>query len=558
MKTDIEIAQEAQLKNITEVLPEYNDIIEPYGNHMAKISSEYIDENKVKNNKVILVTSMTPTKAGIGKTTVSIGLNDALRKIGKKSIAVLREPSLGPCFGMKGGACGGGYAQVVPMEKINLHFTGDFHAITSANNMIAAAFESYLYFHPEIESEIKNVTFKRCLDINDRSLRTVYTMNKDHTLQKRGFNITPASEIMAVFCLAKDIEDLRRRIDNIILAEYNDGTYFYASQLNITGSIIALLSEAFKPNLVQSLENNPVLIHGGPFANIAHGCNSVVATKLGLTLADYVVTEAGFGSDLGAEKYLDIKCRNNPELKPDVVVLTVTIPGLTQWNYHMGNLAGGFKNLIQHINALRSVNHNVVVTYNVHNDDNPEYVNKLIQFCEDHNVKCIPNTCYTDGGNGAVALAEEILSMINNVHTKTSVQYVYDLHDDPYVKIGKILKYIYGYRIADVKDMAELYHVINVSDNILRKFNHIMGNYTYSKYPICIAKTQYSLGDNPKSVPLAQENPNDKFTITDIEVNNGAEFIVLSAGKMVRMPGLPKDPAACHIDYVDGKITGLS
>lgn len=552
MKSDIEIAQEVQLKNITEVLPEYNEIIEPYGKHMAKISSEWIKEDKVKNNKVILVTSMTPTKAGIGKTTVSIGLNDALRKIGKKSIAVLREPSLGPCFGMKGGACGGGYAQVVPMEKINLHFTGDFHAITAANNMIAAAFESYLYFHPDEESEIKNVTFKRCLDINDRSLRTVYTMNKEHILQRRGFNITPASELMAVFCLATDIEDLRKRIDKIILAEYNNGNYFYVKYLNITGSIIALLSEAFKPNLVQSLENNPVLIHGGPFANIAHGCNSVVATKLGLTLADYVVTEAGFGSDLGAEKYLDIKCRQNPELKPDVVVLTVTIPGLTQWEHPGGNLMAGFKNLIQHVRALRSVNHNIVVTYNVHSDDNPLYVDKLIQYCNDNNVKCIPNYCYTDGGNGALDLAYEVINILDT-HTENNVQYVYELSDNPKEKITKILNNIYGYKHTDDFDK-----LVKIDDKISTKFYKIMYYPMFEHYPICIAKTQYSLGDNPKNVPTAQNYVNDVFTITDIEVNNGAGFIVLSAGKMMRMPGLPKEPAACKIDYIDSKITGLS
>lgn len=551
MKTDIEIAQEANIKNITEVLPEYKDIIEPYGKYMAKISSEHIDNEKVKNNKVILVTSMTPTKAGIGKTTVSIGLNDALRKIGKKSIAVLREPSLGPCFGMKGGACGGGYSQVIPMENINLHFTGDFHAITAANNMIAAAFESYLYFHPEVEDQLIEVTFKRCLDINDRSLRTVYTMSKDHTLQKRGFNITPASEIMAVFCLAKDIEDLRRRIDKIILAKYSNNRYFYVHDLNITGSIMALLSEAFKPNLVQSLENNPVLIHGGPFANIAHGCNSVVATKLGLTLADYVVTEAGFGSDLGAEKYLDIKCRNNPELKPDVVVLTVTLPGLTQWEYSSGNLIGGFKNLMQHINALRSVNHNIIVTYNVHENDNQKDVERLIQFCEDHNVKCIPNYCYTSGGDGAIELAQEVINTINN--TTNNVQYVYENDDNPTDKIKKILYNIYGYKKRD----DNTYSILDIDNKILDKFTRILYNRAFSKYPICIAKTQYSLGDNPNNVPLAYDSVNDKFTITDIEVNNGAEFIVLSAGKMMRMPGLPKNPAACNIDYVDGKITGL-
>lgn len=548
MKSDIEIAQEANIKNILDVLPEYNDIIEQYGKYMGKISPEHIDNEKVKNNKVILVTAMTPTKAGIGKTTVSIGLNDALNKIGKKSIAVLREPSLGPCFGMKGGACGGGYSQVIPMENINLHFTGDFHAITSANNMLAAAIDNYLYFHPRLEDKISTILFKRCVDINDRSLRKIYTINKNNDLVKTGFNITAASELMAILCLSKDIEDLRRRINKIILAEYKDGTYMYAEDINITGSIVALLSEAFKPNLVQSLENNPVLIHGGPFANIAHGCNSVVATKLGLTLADYVVTEAGFGADLGAEKYLDIKCRNNPELIPAVVVLTVTIPGLTQWtmdNCHP--IYAGLKNLEGHIIALRNRGHNVVITYNVHENDDEFCINMLWQFCHEYNIKCIANTCFMDGGNGAVELAEAVLDVINNEH---KVTYTYNESMPLYAKIKRIIENTYHYPINNDN--------IIIKDTILHKFNMIAENPEFRYYPVCIAKTQYSLGDNPKDVPLPMQNTKTPFTITDIEVNNGAEFIVVSAGNMMRMPGLPKEPAAYNIDYIDGKIIGLS
>lgn len=547
MLTDIQIAQDAQLKEITQVLPEYKDIIESYGKYMAKISYTNIDEDKVKKSKLILVTSITPTKAGIGKTTVSVGLNDGLRKLGKNSMAVLREPSLGPCFGMKGGACGGGYSQVVPMEKINLHFTGDFHAITSANNMLAAALDNYLYQNPDILDNVKRITFKRCIDINDRSLRDIYykIRKNNEFITHTGFNITPASELMAIFCLAKDIDDLRKRIDNITLAEMNDGSLLKASRLQITGSLVALLSDAFKPNLVQSLENNPVLIHGGPFANIAHGCNSIIATKLGMTLSNYVVTEAGFGSDLGAQKFLDIKCRN-AEIWPHCIVLVVTIKGLKQFT---GNLVDGFQNLQAHYNHLKMRSPNVIITYNAHIDDTPEDVSALLNYCKTAQIECVKNSCFVDGGNGALDLATAVVNKID-INPDIKPVYTYSIIDDIWTKIRKILVYVYGYN----KDVN-----IVMNSSIERKLNNINqwdNAILYNSYDICIAKTQYSMNDEPDIIPITSNK--NTFTITDVEVNTGAKMIIISAGNMMRMPGLPKSPQAERIDFNEDKIINLS
>ena len=549
MLSDIEIAQSANIKDIKTILgAEYESMIEPYGKDMGKISYTYIDEDKIRQSNLILVTAITPTKAGIGKTTVSIGLNDGLRKLGKSSIAVLREPSLGPCFGMKGGACGGGYSQVVPMEKINFHFTGDFHAITCANNMLAAALDNHLYHNADIRENIKRLLFKRCIDINDRSLRRIYykISPKDTDMVQTGFNITPASEIMAIFCLSNNIEELRQRLDNIILAEYKDGTYLYAKELNITGSLIALLSEAFKPNIVQSLENNPVIIHGGPFANIAHGCNSIVATKLGMTLCDYVVTEAGFAAELGAEKFWNIKCRRmgiSDELK--CVVLVCTIPGLKQFT---GNIADGYGNLLAHYNMLKKHGFNVVVTCNVHLDKDTEDDKKsLVEFCKQHDIAFEFNTCFAHGGEGAIGLARKVIETIS-ASGKNNKTHTYEKSGSLITKIENILTKVYGYN-------PETLNIV-IKDGLAGTVEGIASNPMFADYDVCIAKTQYSMNDDvdtPTTTP-----GKTTFTITDIEVSNGAGFIVVSAGNMLRMPGLPKIPSATKIDFIDNKITGLS
>lgn len=554
--SDIEIAHNAKIEPIgiiAEKLLGYEcDLAyENIGGKMAKLPIGLINEENIKKSKLILVTSISPTKAGIGKTTVSIGLNDALRTIGKKSVAVLREPSLGPCFGMKGGACGGGYSQVIPMEKINLHFTGDFHAITTANNLIAAAVDNYFYHNPEEFGKVKKITFRRCLDMNDRSLRNIYTKDRHGNLIETGFDITPASEIMAIFCLATDVEDLRRRIDNIIVAECNDGTFMYCSMLGITGSIVALLSDAMNPNLVQSLEHNPVIIHGGPFANIAHGCNTVIATKMGLSLADIVVTEAGFGSDLGAEKFWDIKCRT-AGLKPDVVVLVVTIRGIKNQggsisleNEDFTAFNIGLQNLKQHVNNLRKQGHKVIVTNNSFDTDTEKEQDALETYCmKELGVKCIKNTCFASGGLGAVKLACAVDDLIHK--TETTQSFVYDLCDPIKTKINKIAANVYGLNTNNISYSKQA-----------EKFIREHADDKFSNYPICIAKTQYSFADDP-NVVLPVPTKDTPFHIDEIKINNGAEFLVVIAGEMMRMPGLPKKPAAMTIDYKDGEIIGLS
>lgn len=554
--SDIEIAHNAKIEPIgiiaEKLLGHECDLAyENIGGEMAKLPIGLINEENIKKSKLILVTSISPTKAGIGKTTVSVGLNDALRTIGKKSVAVLREPSLGPCFGMKGGACGGGYSQVIPMEKINLHFTGDFHAITTANNLIAATVDNYFYHNPEEFGKIKKITFRRCLDMNDRSLRNIYTKDRHGNLIETGFDITPASEIMAIFCLATDMDDLRRRIDNIIIAECNDGSFMYCSMLGITGSIVALLSEAIKPNLVQSLEHNPVIIHGGPFANIAHGCNTVLATKMGLSLADIVVTEAGFGSDLGAEKFWDIKCRT-AGLKPDVVVLVVTIRGIKNQggsisleNEDFTAFNIGLQNLKQHVNNLRKQGHKVIVTNNSFDTDTEKEQDALETYCmKELGVKCIKNTCFASGGLGAVKLACAVDDLIHE--TETTQSFVYNLCDPIKTKINKIAANVYGLNTANISYSKQA-----------EKFIREHADDKFSNYPICIAKTQYSFADDP-NVVLPVPTKDTPFHIDEIKINNGAEFLVVIAGEMMRMPGLPKKPAAMTIDYKDGEIIGLS
>lgn len=554
--SDIEIAHNAKIEPIgiiaEKLLGHECDLsYEDIGGKMAKLPIGLINEENIKKSKLILVTSISPTKAGIGKTTVSVGLNDALRTIGKKSVAVLREPSLGPCFGMKGGACGGGYSQVIPMEKINLHFTGDFHAITTANNLIAAAVDNYFYHNPEEFGKIKKITFRRCLDMNDRSLRNIYTKDRHGNLIETGFDITPASEIMAIFCLATDMDDLRRRIDNIIIAECNDGSFMYCSMLGITGSIVALLSEAIKPNLVQSLEHNPVIIHGGPFANIAHGCNTVIATKMGLSLADIVVTEAGFGSDLGAEKFWDIKCRT-AGLKPDVVVLVVTIRGIKNQggsisleNEDFTAFNIGLQNLKQHVNNLRKQGHKIIVTNNSFDTDTEKEQDALETYCmKELGVKCIKNTCFASGGLGAVKLACAVDDLIHK--TETTQSFVYDLCDSIKTKINKIAANVYGLNTNNISYSKQA-----------EKFIREHADDKFSNYPICIAKTQYSFADDP-NVVLPVPTKDTPFHIDEIKINNGAGFLVVIAGEMMRMPGLPKKPAAMTIDYKDGEIVGLS
>lgn len=570
MKSDIQIAQEASMQSIDCVFNKLfptgnipsNGNIEMYGKYMGKIPLELMKPYADYVNKhLILVTSISPTKSGIGKTTVSIGLNDALRKLKKNSIAVLREPSLGPCFGMKGGACGGGYSQIVPMDKINLHFTGDFHAITTANNMIAAAIDNYFYQNPEEESKIKNITFRRCLDINDRSLRTIYTTQKYGKLIQTGFDITPASELMAVFCMARDIDDLRRRINKIIIAERIDGSFMFCSELGITGSIVALLSDAIKPNLVQSLDNNPVIVHGGPFANIAHGCNSVIATRMGLSLCDYVVTEAGFGSDLGAEKFIDIKCRKNG-LCPDVVVLVATIPGLKNQGgcddlskEDIKSLEIGLKNLEQHITNIKKFGVRVVVTNNVFDTDTNNEQRILENFCTCRNVKCIKNTSYLNGSDGAIDLAKEVVDIVDNNKKPMLPMFAYHTLDSIKEKIADLCKNVYGIDPANIRYSKDALKFISRFDRTYENHEDEFINEIY-EYPICMAKTQYSFSDNPKVIPSV--NNNTIFTIDEIKINNGAEFFVVIAGNMMRMPGLPKEPAAKHIDFVDGKVTGLN
>lgn len=555
MKSDIEIARTTELKKIKQVAEEIGiprDEVENYGRYIAKIPDHLIDDEKVKKSNLILVTAITATKAGIGKTTVSIGLALGLNKIGKKAIVALREPSLGPCFGMKGGAAGGGYAQVLPMEKINLHFTGDFHAITSAHNMIAALLDNYLYQNQSKGFGLKEILWRRVLDVNDRSLRSIVVglgPKSNGITQESGFDITPASEIMAILCLSKDVQDLRRRIENIILGFTYDNKPFTVKDLGVAGAITVLLKEALHPNLVQTTENTAAFVHGGPFANIAHGCNSLLATKMAMTFGDYVITEAGFGADLGAEKFYNIKCRKSG-LQPKLTVIVATAQGLKM---HGGvsldrikepNLEGlkeGLRNLDKHVRNLRAFGQNIVVAFNKYATDSEEEIELLRTHCNELGVGFAVNNAFSQGGKGAVELAQLVADTVENNPSKP-LQFTYKDTDSVQQKIEKIATGIYGASIVTYSSSAR---------NLMKQ----IGELGISHYPVCIAKTQYSFSADPKIYGAVN---NFEFHIKDIVINNGAEMIVAIAGEILRMPGLPKEPQAQHIDIVDGHIEGLS
>ena len=555
MKTDIEIAREAKLLPINDVAAKIGikeDQLEHYGKYIAKVPYTSIDEEKVKQHKLVLVTAITPTKAGIGKTTVSIGLALGLNRIGKKAVLALREPSLGPCFGMKGGAAGGGYAQVLPMDKINLHFTGDFHAITSAHNMITALMDNYIYQHREEGFALKEVLWKRVLDINDRNLRYIVTglgAKTNGVTSESGFDITPASEIMAILCLAKDEADLRRRIENILLGIKTDGTPFYVKDMGVAGSICVLLRDAINPNLVQTTENTPAFVHGGPFANIAHGCNTVIATKTALTFGDYCITEAGFGADLGAEKFMDIKCRK-AGLQPSLTVLVATTQGLkmhggvAQEDIKKPNAEGlkeGFKNLDRHIRNLQKFGQTVVVCFNRYAFDTDEEMLLVAKHCEEMGVGFAENNAFCEGGAGAVQLAELVVKTLEEKPSKP-LTYLYNDDDTIEEKIEKVAKNYYGAGKV----------VFNKAALKMIQRAHDLG---LEKYPVCIAKTQYSFSDDPKRYGVPE---GFTFTIRDLVINTGAEMLVAIAGDIMRMPGLPLHPQAENIDIINGEIEGLS
>lgn len=555
MKSDIEIARECELKKIKEIASSINiptDEISHYGKYIAKVPEHLVDDEKVKKSNLILVTAITPTKAGIGKTTVSIGLALGLNKIGKKAIVALREPSLGPCFGMKGGAAGGGYAQVLPMENINLHFTGDFHAITSAHNMISALLDNYLYQHESEGFGLKEVLWKRVLDVNDRSLRNVVTGLGGRTNgipRETGFDITPASEIMAILCLAKNLEDLRRRIDNILLGYTFDDKPFTVHDLGITGAIVVLLKDAINPNLVQTTENTPAFVHGGPFANIAHGCNSILATKMAMTYGDYVITEAGFGADLGAEKFYNIKCRA-AGISPKLTVIVVTLKGLKMHGGvgedkinepSMIGVGTGLHNLDKHIDNIRSFGQHVVVALNRYNNDLDEEIDAVRDYCMNKCVCFAINNAFAEGGEGAVDLAKVV---VDTIEKRPSEELIYTYEDDDAIteKIEKIAMRLYG--------AAEVTYSLKA-----RKMLKMIDSLHLSNFPVCIAKTQYSFSADPKAYGVAK---GFELHIKDIVINRGAEMIVAIAGDIMRMPGLPKKPQANNIDIVEGNIEGLS
>lgn len=555
MKTDIEIAQETTLRRIDDIAKELGideNHIEPYGRYIAKVSLDAIDEERMKRHNLILVTAISPTKAGIGKTTVSVGLALGLNKIGKKAVVALREPSLGPCFGMKGGACGGGYAQLLPMDKINLHFTGDFHAITTANNMIAALLDNYLYQHAKDGFRLKTILWKRVLDVNDRSLRQIITGLGPLTNgipTQTGFDITPASEIMGIMCFAKDIDDLKRRVGNILLGfDYQDKP-FYVRDMGVEGSIAVLLKDALKPNLVQTTEGTPAIVHCGPFANIAHGCNSVVATKMALTLGDYAITEAGFGADLGAEKFYDIKCRT-AGLQPALTVLVVTLQalkmhgGVAYQDIKEPNIEAvkqGFWNLDKHVENIKRFGQKIVVAFNRYNNDTEEEIEAVRAHCQELGVGFAVNNAFAEGGKGAEELANTVVRTIEDTPSP-KLQYLYKDDDSVKDKIEAVAKKIYGAGSVSFARKAEtqLKHIYDLG---------------LSGLPVCVAKTQYSFSVDPKAY-----GKTDGFhlDVADIVINSGSGMIVAIAGSILRMPGLPATPQANNIDIVDGKIVGLS
>lgn len=554
MKSDIQIARETPLRKIKDVAEsigiEREEVIS-FGRHMAKVPLKLIDEEKVKRSNLILVTAITATKAGIGKTTVSIGLALGLNKIGKKAVVALREPSLGPVFGMKGGAAGGGYAQVLPMENINLHFTGDFHAITTAHNTISALLDNYIMRARGTDDALKDVLWKRVLDVNDRALRYIVTgLGPGNGVPlEAGFDITAASELMAIMCLSENQEDLRRRIENILLGYKHDGTPFTVKDLGVAGAITVLMKDAINPNLVQTTENTPAFLHGGPFANIAHGCNSVLATKMAMTYGDYVLTEAGFGADLGAEKFFNIKCRKSG-LRPKLSVIVATAQGLKM---HGGtpigkikgpDLAGlkkGLENLDKHLSNLADFGQSVVVAFNKFYFDTDAEIEAVREFCESRGVAFAVNNAFVDGGDGALELAKVVVDAVES-HPSGNLKFTYDDDDDIETKLTKVATKIYGARDVVLGERA------------LRKLRLISGT-PLEKMPVCIAKTQYSFSADPTLYGVAKDF---RFKINDIVINQGSEFIVAIAGEMMRMPGLPADPQAKYIDIVDGKVEGLS
>lgn len=549
---DIEIARNTKLEDINVIARKLNveDDIEQYGKHKAKISLEVMKKLKSKKNgKLILMTAINPTPLGEGKTTMAIGLADGMNKIGKNAVLALREPSLGPVFGIKGGATGGGHSQIAPMEDINLHFTGDIHAITAANNLLSAIIDNHIYFGNELN--IEKVVWKRCLDLNDRQLRKVNTGlsgEKNIVPREDGFDISVASEIMAILCLATDIKDLKRRIGNIIIGYNKLGMPITAKDLKADGALTVLLKEAIKPNLVQSLEKTPAIVHGGPFANIAHGCNSIIATKMALKLADYVVTEAGFGADLGAEKFLDIKCRK-AELKPDVVVCVATMKAL---KYHGGvakeevqnenivALERGINNLFKHIDNLQNVyGLNVIVAINKYTYDTEKEINYLKEKLQEKGIELSLVESWEKGGEGATDLAEKVVKLAEKEH---KFKYAYELNESIKNKIEDVAKKIYGAESIEFSEEAE---------KEIEKIEKL----GYGNMPVCIAKTQYSLSDDQKNLEC-----NEPFSIhiREIHLRAGAEFVVAIAGKIMTMPGLPKIPAAEKIDLdEDGNIVGI-
>ncbi len=556
MKKDIEIAHATPLRPIGEVAAAMGispDDIEHYGKHIAKLPLSLVERAGGKAGKLILVTAITATKAGIGKTTVSIGLALGLNKIGRKAVVALREPSLGPCFGMKGGAAGGGYAQVLPMERINLHFTGDFHAITSAHNMIAALLDNYLYQHRAEGFGLKEVLWRRVLDVNDRSLRSIVTglgPSTNGLPTQAGFDITPASELMAILCLAADEDDLRRRIENILLGYTYEGKPFTVKDLGVAGSIMVLLKDAIQPNLVQTTENTPAIVHGGPFANVAHGCNTLLATRMAMAHSEYTITEAGFGADLGAEKFYNILCRKSG-LRPDLTVIVATAQGLKM---HGGvpldrikepneeGLRAGLANLDRHVRNLQGFGQTVLVVFNHFAGDTDEEMALLRAHCEQTlGVPFVINYAYSDGGAGAAEMARLVADTIER-RPSGPLQFTYADADPLKTKIEKVARGIYGASGVTFAPAA------------LKRLK-LAEEGGMSHFPVCIAKTQFSFSADAKRYGAAS---GFDFQIRDVVINAGAEMIVAIAGDILRMPGLPKDPQANHIDYIDGEIIGLS
>ena len=555
MKSDIQIARETNLAEIEQIAQsvEINPKeLERYGNYIAKVPLKLIDNQRAEKSNLILVTAITPTKAGNGKTTVSIGLTLGLNRIGKRAVCALREPSLGPCFGLKGGAAGGGYAQVLPMEKINLHFTGDFHAVTSAHNMISALLDNYIYQHKDEGFALKEILWKRVLDVNDRSLRNIITGlggKSNGVVMESGFDITPASEIMAILCLSTSLEDLRRRIDNILLGVTIENKPFKVKDMKVGGAIVALLMDAINPNLVQTTENTAAFVHGGPFANIAHGCNTILATKMAMSHSDYTITEAGFGADLGAEKFFNIKCRK-AGLNPKLTVLVATTQalkmhgGIDESQIKSPNPEGireGLKNLDRHIENLRSFGQTVVVTLNLFDFDTAEEIEIIRNHCAEIGVAFATNSAFADGGLGATELAQLVVEQIEK-NPSQPLKFTYPNNAEIRAKIESVCRNIYRAKS------------VTFSKTALKQIERIE-EFGMSDYPVCIAKTQYSFSADAK---LYGSPENFNINIRDLVINSGSEMIVAIAGDIMRMPGLSKSPQAERIDVIDGQIEGLS